>query len=87
MRERYIAPIIMLVACAITSALNIIDEIDFFDGLLRLLITLIIFLIIGKIVTKIIMKTVSINIESIEPEKSIQTNEGQLSENEADINE
>ena len=56
MRERYIAPAIMLIAGAITSILNIVNGVKTLDGLKVLLIVLIIFYIIGKIVTVIIRK-------------------------------
>jgi hypothetical protein len=60
MRERYIAPAIMLVAGAITSILNIMDKVELFDSLKRLLIVLIVFYILGKIAAKIIVKAIHI---------------------------
>ncbi|WFR54952.1 hypothetical protein QA584_15160 [Anaerocolumna sp. AGMB13025] len=70
MRERYIAPAIMLVAGAITSILNIVQEIDFLKGLERLLIVLIAFYIIGRIAAKVIKKaTATVNKPSQEEEK------------------
>lgn len=67
MKERYIAPAIMLIAGAITSILNIIDAIPVLEGLIRLLVVLIIFYILGKIMTVIIRKTTAeINIEQEE---------------------
>ncbi len=59
MKERYIAPAIMLIAGAITSILNIIDKIPVLDGLIRLLVVLIVFYILGKIVTVIIRKAMT----------------------------
>jgi uncharacterized protein involved in cysteine biosynthesis len=56
MRERYIAPAVMLIAGAIISILNIIDEVPVLDGLIRILVVLIIFYILGKIITVIIRK-------------------------------
>ncbi len=72
MRERYIAPAIMLIAGAIISILNIIDEVPVSDGLIRLLAVLIIFYILGKIVTVIIRKTTAQKIadEKIEVDKA-----------------
>ncbi|BCJ95219.1 hypothetical protein acsn021_27880 [Anaerocolumna cellulosilytica] len=60
MRERYIAPAIMLIAGAITSILNIVNGVKALDGLKALLIVLIIFYIIGKIVTVIIRKATAV---------------------------
>lgn len=56
MRERYIAPAIMLIAGTITSILNIVNGVKTLNGLISLLIVLIIFFILGKIVTVIIRK-------------------------------
>lgn len=66
MKERYIAPAVMLIAGAITSILNIIDKIPVLDGLIRLLVVLIVFYILGKIVTVIIHKATA---PKIVPEK------------------
>lgn len=56
MQKRYIAPVIMLTAGAITSVLDIIQEVDFYNSMKRLFLVLIVFFIIGKIVTIIITK-------------------------------
>ncbi|MDF2589396.1 MAG: hypothetical protein K0S41_3237 [Anaerocolumna sp.] len=68
MQNRYIAPAIMLIAGGITSILNIINRIDLYHGLIRMLIVLIIFYIIGKIAAKVIDK-VTIEKIVVEPEK------------------
>jgi hypothetical protein len=60
MRERYIAPAIMLIAGAVISILNIVNGVKTLDGLKALLIVLIIFYIIGKIVTVIIRKATAV---------------------------
>lgn len=60
MRERYIAPAIMLIAGAIISVLNIIDKVPVLDGLIRLLVILIIFYILGRIMTMVIRKATTI---------------------------
>jgi hypothetical protein len=68
MRDRYIAPAIMLTAGAITSVLNIVNEVDFLEGMKRLLLVLILFYVIGKIATKIIKKVTSFEIKSSDEE-------------------
>ncbi|MFV0342287.1 MAG: hypothetical protein ACK5JH_05250 [Anaerocolumna sp.] len=73
MKERYIAPAVMLIAGAITSILNIIDEIPVLDGLIRLLVVLIIFYILGKIVTVIIRKATRPRIEKEETVENIES--------------
>lgn len=83
MRERYIAPAIMLVAGAITSVFNIVNEVDFLESLKQLLIILILFYIIGRVAAKIITK--AINNEKKQG-SSIQIDKDQTG-NVADINE
>ena len=83
MRERYIAPAIMLVAGAITSVLNIVNEVDFLECLKRLLMILILFYIIGRVAAKIITK--AINNEK-KQESSIAIDKDQT-DNVMDINE
>jgi len=87
MRERYIAPAIMLAAGAITSVLNIVNEVGKFEGLKRLLLVLILFYIIGRVAAKIISKAK--NHEEIQKETAdqIQMNDGQLSKDLADSKE
>jgi large-conductance mechanosensitive channel len=76
MRERYIAPAIMLVAGAITSILNIVKGIDFLKGLERLLIVLIVFYIMGRIAAIVIKKaTKTIKKPSQEEEEPSQEEE------------
>lgn len=71
MKERYIAPAIMLIAGAITSILNIVDDIPVLDGLIRLFVVLIIFYILGRIMTVIVRKTTTeINLENEEENES-----------------
>lgn len=61
MQERYIAPTIMLTAGAITSIFNIINGVDLFEGLKKILIVLLIFYIIGRIATIVIVKATKNN--------------------------
>ncbi len=60
MRDRYIAPAIMLIAGAVTSIFNIINGIDFLKGLERLLLVLILFYILGRIAARIIKKVTAV---------------------------
>ena len=83
MRERYIAPVIMLVAGAITSVFNIVNEVDFLESLKQLLIILILFYIIGRIAAKIITKAIN---NERKQGTSIQIDKSQTG-NVADINE
>lgn len=80
MRERYIAPAIMLVAGAITSVITIINQVEFFESLKRLLIVLILFYIIGKIAIKIIIKVTVIEKKSEQSEEDVQVDESQVLE-------
>ncbi len=77
MRERYIAPAIMLIAGAITSIFNIVNNIEFLDSLKRLLIVLIIFYAIGKIAAKIIIKVTNDVNKPVATEKEVQIEEVQ----------
>ncbi len=70
MRDRYIAPAIMLVAGAITSILNIINGVEFLKGLERLLVVLIAFYIIGKIAALVIKRTIGTNTKAVIPEEN-----------------
>lgn len=85
MQERYIAPAIMLIAGAITSILNIVNDVEFLYGLKRLLLVLIIFYIIGKIATKVIHKVTSVEKKNAETEETIETENEELTEETADI--
>ncbi|MGB8452122.1 MAG: hypothetical protein WCD89_07290 [Anaerocolumna sp.] len=92
MRERYIAPAIMLVAGAITSILNIVNGIEFLKGLERLLLVLIIFYLLGKIAAKVIKKATtsagkktSQTEKMIETEETIETEEEQITEDTAEM--
>ncbi|MDF2906579.1 MAG: hypothetical protein K0R34_1900 [Herbinix sp.] len=58
MRERYIPALVMLLAGAITSVLNIVNKIKVEDGLKRLLLVLVIFYFVGLIIKAIIVRTV-----------------------------
>lgn len=69
MRDRYIAPAIMLTAGAITSVLNIVNEVDFLEGMKRLLLVLILFYVIGKIATRIIKKVTNYTIAEEDTEE------------------
>ncbi len=78
MRDRYIAPAIMLVAGAITSILNIINGVEFLKGLERLLVVLIAFYIIGKIAALVIRRATGTNT------KAAVLNENSMDENSMD---
>ena len=58
MRERYIPALVMLLAGAITSVLNIVNKLRVEDGLKRLLLVLVIFYFVGLIIKAIIVRTV-----------------------------
>ncbi|MGF7144746.1 flagellar biosynthesis/type III secretory pathway M-ring protein FliF/YscJ [Anaerotaenia torta] len=58
MKERYIPALIMLIAGAITSILNIVNKVETAEGLKRLLLVLFLFYIAGLVVKAIIVKTV-----------------------------
>ncbi len=79
MKERYIAPAIMLVAGAITSILNIVNGTEFLKGLERLLAVLILFYIIGRIAAAVIKKATSPNKNSadssVQEEKTEESTE------------
>jgi F0F1-type ATP synthase assembly protein I len=57
MRERFIPAIIMLIAGAVTSLINILNKVNAVTGLKRLLIVLIIFYFLGLTVRLILKKT------------------------------
>ncbi len=77
MKERYIAPAVMLIAGVVMSVLNILNHETLLTGLERLLFVLIVFYIIGKIATAIIRKFTKAVIpdEIIENDKSEETDE------------
>ncbi|SHJ93738.1 hypothetical protein SAMN02745136_01265 [Anaerocolumna jejuensis DSM 15929] len=56
MRDRYIAPAVMLIAGVVMSIINIINHESLLTGLERLLLVLVCFYIIGKIAAAIIRK-------------------------------
>ena len=58
MRERYIPALVMLLAGAVTSIINIVNKVKVFDGLKRLLIVLVLFYIVGLIIKAIIVNTI-----------------------------
>ncbi|MDF2485633.1 MAG: hypothetical protein K0R46_1801 [Herbinix sp.] len=58
MRERYIPALVMLLAGAITSVINIVNRVKVEDGLKRLLLVLVIFYVVGIILKAIILRTV-----------------------------
>ncbi len=53
-KERYIPPFITLVAAAITSVINIINQVEIVTAFKRLLLVIIIFYILGLIVKAVI---------------------------------
>ncbi len=56
MKEKYIPALIMLIAGAVTSILDIINKVELLSSLKRLLFVLILFYIIGLIVKAILKK-------------------------------
>lgn len=58
MRERYIPALVMLLAGAITSIINIVNKVNVNIGLGRLLIVLILFYFVGIIIKAIIVRTI-----------------------------
>ncbi len=54
MKERYIPAFIMLIAGAITSIINIVNQVELVTALKRLLLVIIIFYIIGLIMKAIL---------------------------------
>jgi hypothetical protein len=58
MRERFIPAIVMLLAGAITSVINILNKVNVEDGLKRLLLVLVIFYFVGLVIKAIIVRTV-----------------------------
>ena len=84
MRDRYIAPAIMLVAGAVISIFNIINGIDFLKGLERLLIVLILFYILGRIAARIIRKVTATEKEPDSTEENIPMEEEVITEETAE---
>lgn len=80
MRDRYIAPAVMLVAGAITSILNIINNVEFLKGLERLLVVLILFYIIGRIAAVVIKKATRNDKKSSDTEESSKAEENSIAE-------
>jgi len=56
MKERYIPAFIVLIAAAITSIINIVNEVELVTGLKRLLLVILVFYVIGLIFRAIIKK-------------------------------
>ncbi|MFT4143804.1 MAG: hypothetical protein QM644_05055 [Mobilitalea sp.] len=54
MKERYIPAFIMLIAGAITSIINIVNQVELVTALKRLLLVIIIFYIIGLLIKAIL---------------------------------
>lgn len=59
MQLRYIPSIVVLLAAAITSIINIMNHIELYTGLKRLLFVIIIFYIIGLIARTLLMKVIT----------------------------
>lgn len=55
MQEKIIPAFIVLIAAAITSAINLINKVDVLTGLKRLLLVIIVFYIVG-IIAKAVLK-------------------------------
>lgn len=56
MRDRYIAPAVMLIAGVVMSVINLVNHEEMLTSLERLLVVLICFFIIGKIAAAVIRK-------------------------------
>lgn len=56
MRDKYIPAFIMLLAGAITSFINIVNKIDVYTSLKRLLLVLVVFYIVGLITRRLLLK-------------------------------
>ncbi len=70
MKQRYIPALIMLVAGAVTSILDIIHKVELLESLKRLLLVLIIFYFIGLITKAIIKKATMPVVSSGKEEES-----------------
>lgn len=72
MKERYIPAFIMLIAGAITSIINIVNQVELVTALKRLLLVIVIFYIIGLIMKAILQiglkKLAKKQVESLEEE-------------------
>ncbi|HKL79837.1 MAG TPA: hypothetical protein VJ888_05305 [Mobilitalea sp.] len=68
MKQRYIPPLIMLIAGALTCILDIINKVELITSLKRLLIVLIIFYFIGIIAKAIIIKVTEPKLEGLKEE-------------------
>lgn len=75
MRERYIPPLIMLIAGAITSILNIVNKVELVSGLKRLLVVIIIFYIIGLITKAIVIMALTKFAKKEPTEETMEDNE------------
>ena len=59
LKQRYIPPFIMLLAGAITSIINIVNKVELFYGLKRLLLVIIIFYFLGLVVKAVIKMAIT----------------------------
>lgn len=69
MNKRLIPAVIMLIAGAVVSFINIINKVDVTKGLVRLLLIMVGFYLIGLIVRFIIVKVTSNNVTQTEEEE------------------
>jgi len=69
MQVRYLPAFIVLLAAAITSIINIINNIEMLTGLKRLLLVIIIFYIIGLIAKVVIKKVITPKQKIVEAEE------------------
>jgi len=69
MQVRYLPAFIVLLAAAITSVINIVNNIEMLAGLKRLLLVIIIFYIIGLIAKVVIKKVITPKQKIVETEE------------------
>ena len=85
MKEKYIPALIMLIAGAVTSILDIIHQVELLTSLKRLLFVLILFYIIG-LIAKAILKKATMPREKLEDAEE-QNGEENPEADQADNNE
>lgn len=74
MNKRLIPAVIMLIAGAVVSIINIINKVDVTTGLVRLLLIMVGFYVIGLIVKLIIEKATTNNTTQTEEEEEEEEN-------------
>lgn len=85
MKQRYIPPLIMLIAGALTCILDIINKVELIKSLKRLLIVLIVFYFIGLIAKAVIIKATEPKLEK--PKEDLEDEAVIQEEDESDTEE